>query len=122
MEFLQRLAESVLTRIQLKIYGKEILSKYENLFDTELFGFREAVAVYEELIQEDSEDRKKYQFLIDLCGGNDYARWLVDFCITALLYPQFHAFSMEYWNGITLDVVAEYVEQELSYKELKKTW
>lgn len=121
MKFLQRLAEIALARVQLKIYDREILNKYETLFDTELFGIKEMLKDYEDLMSQDSAERAKYQELIKLCGGTESARWLVDFCLTALLYPEFHDFSMEYWNGITLDAVSGYVDEEFSYKEAKQT-
>ena len=121
MKFLQRLAEIVLARVQLKIYDREILDKYESLFDTELFGIKEIRKAYEELTSQESVECAKYKELINLCGGTTSARWLVDFCLTALLYPEFHEFSMEYWDGITLDSVSGYVEEEFSYKESKKT-
>ena len=120
MEFLQRLAEIVLARVQLKIYDKEILTKYESLFDTELFGIKEMLEAYEELISKECVECRKYKELIVLCGGTESARWLVDFCLTALMYPEFHDFSVEYWNGITLDAVSGYVDEEFSYKEAKR--
>ena len=105
MVFLQRLAEIVLARVQLKIYDREILNKYETLFDTEFFGIKEMHEAYEELISEECVECQKYRELITLCGGTQEARWLVDFCLTALIHPQFYEFTMEYWNGITLAVV-----------------
>ena len=121
MEFLQRLAEIVLARVQLKTYDRELLKKYETLFDTELFGIKEMISAYEELICEDNEEIKKYRELVELCGGTEIAHWLVDFCLTALLYPEFQEFAQEAWDGITLDVVCEYLETEPSYKEMKGT-
>ena len=50
MKFLQRLAEIVLARVQLKIYDREILNKYESLFDTEFFGIKEMIKAYEDLM------------------------------------------------------------------------
>jgi len=121
MEFLQRLAEIVFARIQLKIYDRELLSKYEALFDTELFGINEMIAAYDELVQRDCAEARKYNELVQLCGGTEYARWLADMCLAALLYPEFHDFTMEYWNGVTLDAVSGFVDGDHPYKELKKT-
>ena len=106
MDFLQRLAEIVLARVQLKIYDSEILNKYEALFDTELFGIKEMLKAYEELTYQDSVECSKYKELINLCGGTESARWLLDFCLTALLYPEFQEFTMEYWGGITMDSIS----------------
>ena len=121
MEFLQRLAEIVLARVQLKTYDRELLNKYETLFDTELFGIKEMISAYEELTAGDCAEVIKYQNLVELCGGTEMSRWLVDFCLTALLYPEFQDFVLEAWDGITLDAVSGYLEEEVSYKEMKKT-
>ena len=121
MEFLQRLAEIVLARVQLKIYDRDILSKYEMLFDTELFGIKEMLNAYEELMSQGSSECAKYKELILLCGGTESARWLIDFCLTAMLYPDFHEFTMEYWGGITMDSISGYVDEQFSYKEAKRT-
>lgn len=120
MEFLQRLAEIVLARVQLKIYDRDILEKYASLFDTEFFGIKEMLKAYEELTSQDSIECVKYKELIALCGGTESACCLVDFCLTALIYPAFHEFSMEYWNGITLDSISGYVDEILSYKDAKR--
>ena len=61
MEFLQRLAEIVLARVQLKTYDRELLKKYETLFDTELFGIKEMISAYEELTAGDCAEVIKYQ-------------------------------------------------------------
>lgn len=121
MEFLQRLAEIVLARVQLKIYDRDILSKYEMLFDTELFGIKEMLNAYEELMSKNSAECAKYKELILLCGGTESARWLIDFCLTAMLYPDFHEFTMEYWGGITMDSISGYIDEQFSYKEAKRT-
>ena len=121
MEFLQRLAEIVLARVQLKIYDSEILNKYEALFDTELFGIKEMLKAYKELTSQDNVECSKYKELINLCGETESARWLLDFCLTALLYPEFQEFTMEYWGGITMDSTSGYVDEEFSYKEAKRT-
>ena len=121
MEFLQRLAEIVLARVQLKTYDRELLNKYETLFDTELFGIKEMISAYEELTAGDCAEVIKYQNLVELCGGTEMSRWLVDFCLAALLYPEFQDFVLEAWDDITLDAVSGYLEEEVSYKEMKKT-
>lgn len=121
MDFLQRLAEIVLVRVQLRTYDRELLNKYETLFDTELFGIKEMISAYEELTTADNADVKKYKELVELCGGTEMSHWLVDFCLTALLYPEFQEFTLEAWDGITLDSVSGYLEEEVSYKEMKKT-
>ena len=121
MEFLQRLAEIVLAHVQLKLYDRDLLSKYETLFDTDLFGMKEILSAYEELMEGEAEENKKYRALVELCGGTETAGCLLAFCLTALLYPEFQEFAQEYWGGVTLDAVSGYSEEENVYKSMKKT-
>ncbi|MBO5335546.1 MAG: AAA family ATPase [Lachnospiraceae bacterium] len=121
MEFLQSLAEVVLAQIQLKIYDRQLLKKYFTIFDTELFGKKEMTDYYQNLLQKECMESVKYKELLRLCGETEAGRWLLDCCITALLYPEFLEFAFEKWNGITLDAVSGMCEQEAAYKDMKKT-
>ena len=121
MDFLQRLAEIVLAWVQFKTYDQEILTKYETLFDTDYFGIHQIESAYDQLMAQDLTEVKKYKKLIELCGGTEGSRWMVDFCVTGLLYPEFYKFTQECWNGITLDGISGFCENEPTYIELKKT-
>lgn len=121
MEFLQRLAELVLARVQLKIYDQAVLNRYQALFDTELLGSDEILKRRRELLNEECREAFRYRELIALCGGNETGRWLLDLCLTALLEPDFQTFANENWKGITLDVVSGISGEENNYRELKKT-
>ena len=111
MEYLQRLAETVLAQLQFKIYDRDLLEKYEDLFATELFGVNEVRDAYQKLIEEDNAEAVRYRELIRLCGDTEVGRRLLDVCLTALLYPQLLEFWKEYGNGLTLDAVAQLCEQ-----------
>lgn len=121
MEFLQRLSEIVIARVQFRIYDQKLLSQYQTLFDTDYLSTSEIQAAYTALLQEKNQGTKKYRELLTLCGNTEAARWLLELCLTALLYPEFLQFCVDCWNGITLDVVSTFLSEEASYLELKKT-
>lgn len=120
MEFLQCLAEAVLARVQLKIFDHELLSQYAELFAADIFRIHEIQEKYEKRLQEESVEAKRYEELRMLCGGTKVAGWLLDLCLTSLLYPKFQEFAKEYWHGVTLEGAAEFCEESISYKEMKR--
>lgn len=121
MRYIQYLAEVILAQIQMKL-GQRIPEKYCDLFETELSDEWEIKEAYQNLVSEECEGAEKYRKLIELCGNTEISRKLLDCCITGLLYPEFQRFAEEQWNGITLDAVECLCEDEVDYKEMKKTW
>ena len=121
MDFLQRLAAAVLAQVQMKIFDQEVLERYAELFDADLFEIQNIREEYENLPREVSPEAERYRELWQLCGGSENGRWLLDLCLTALLYPEFQEFARENWKGVTLDAAAGLSSEAASYKDLKRT-
>lgn len=122
MEYLQHLVEVILARLQTKFYNDELLGKYESLFSTEFLEVGEMEDAYQNLIEEDSIEAIRYRELVKLCGDTQAGRMLLECCLVGLFHPQFLEFTMEQWNGLTLDGMAWLCEEEVDYKELKHTY
>lgn len=122
MEFLQKLSEIVLAHVQLKLYDQELQDRYQSIFSSEFMMISEIQTAYEKLLHQEGKEALKYRELIKLCGGTEYARRLLDFCLTALVCPAFFEFSKEYWNGITLEAVSEFASEESDYRAQKKVY
>ena len=61
MKFLQCLAEAVLAQVQMKIFDHELLRRYAEIFDTDIFKARELQENYEKSFREESLEAKRYR-------------------------------------------------------------